>query len=181
MKCRQCRVDQSVEVRASAASIWEEVTQVDLASFRHSPYFTLLGIPKPLRAEVLRVGNGGARVATFSNGRRFTQEITDWQPNERFAFTFRADPGFRVGHCLDLSKGPLRMISGAYRIKAGSSAVQLILSSHYELDGIAGALIEGPVRLVLRAFQSSLLRGLRANAERRERGLAAKPQQGRAE
>lgn len=120
--CRRYVVEQSMEIQASAASIWKEVTQVDIASFRHPTYLRLLGIPKPLRAQVLRAGNGGARIARFSNGLRFSQEITDWQPNERFAFTFRADPGFRVAYCLDLSKGPVRMISGAYRISAEQSA-----------------------------------------------------------
>lgn len=162
-------IENSVRVDSSPESIWQEITNVDIASFRHPLYLSFLGIPKPLRAEVLRTGIGGVRVALFSNGLRFSQEITDWEPNERYGFTFEADPGFRVGHCLDLAAGPFRMISGAYRISQNDSHARLSLASRYELRGIAGLLLRWPVRLVLHLFQKYLLRGIRVNAESRER------------
>ncbi len=168
MRIRRHSLEQSVFVDASAASIWREVTQVDLASFRHPAYLAILGIPKPLHAEVVRSGVGGTRIATFSNGLRFCQEITDWQPHQCYAFTFRADPGFRVAYCLDLSGGPFRMVSGAYRIRPEQAAAELSLSSQYELHGIFGLLLSWPVRLVLHVFQAYLLGGIKANAERRE-------------
>lgn len=163
-------VEQSVRVQASPALVWHEVTEVNLESFRHPACLALLGIPKPVRAEVLGAEIGGTRIATFSNGMRFSQVITDWQPNERFAFTFRPDPGFRVAHWLDLSRGPFRMSSGAYRIRPGSGGVQLSLSSEYELRGVLGSLLAWPARLVLLLFQAHLLRGIKRSAECREPG-----------
>jgi hypothetical protein len=144
------------------------VTEVDIAAFRHPPYLALLGIPKPLRAEVVAPGVGGARTAFFSDGRRFTQEITEWRPYERYAFTFQADPGFRVAWFLDLSDGPFRMSSGAYRLVSVPDGVRLSLSSRYELRGLAGAGLCVPVWLVMALFQRYLLRGIKANAEREE-------------
>jgi hypothetical protein len=164
------RLTQSVHVDASRAAIWEQVTNLDIASFRHPAYLAILGIPKPLRAEVVAAGVGGARFATFSNGLRFSQRITDWQPNERFGFTFEADPGFRVAYCLDLARGPFRMRSGAYRIEPALAGARLSLMSEYELQGWVGALLRVPVGLVLLLFQAYLLRGIRRNAERREPG-----------
>ena len=61
------------------------------------------------------------------------------------------------------------MISGAYRIRPGQGAVELLLSSQYELRGITGPVLGWPVRLVLRPFQAYLLDRIRANAGRRER------------
>ena len=168
MNGRRHFVEQSVRVHASPAIVWHEVTEVDLESFRHPTYLSLLGIPKPVRAEILGADIGGIRIATFSNGMRFSQVITDWQPNERFAFTFRPDPGFRVAHCLDLSRGPFRMSSGAYRIRPEHGAVQLFLSSEYELRGVLGSLLAWPAKLVLLLFQAHLLHGIKRNAERRE-------------
>jgi hypothetical protein len=159
-----------VDVAAAPHRVWQEVTQVDIASFSHPAYLSALGIPKPLRAEVIRPGVGGARIAYFSNQLRFTQEITEWQPPERYAFTFKADPGFRVGYCLDLSEGPFRMVAGEYRLNGTEKGTRLILSSQYELCGVMGACLQFPVRRVLHLFQTSLLRGLRANSERRDRG-----------
>ena len=100
---------------------------------------------------------------------RFSQEITDWHPGQRYAFTFRADPGFRVAYALDLCDGPFRMVAGAYEMSATATGTRLALFSQYELRGATGALLGAPVRAVLGLFQQYLLRGIRANAERAER------------
>ncbi len=162
-------IEHSTFINAPAEVVWQHITEVDIASFRHPAYFALLGIPKPLRAEIVRAGVGGARTAFFANGRRFIQQITAWQPFERYAFTFQADPGFRVGYLLDLADGPFRMAAGAYHITPGDGGVTLALSSAYELHGLAGLGLRLPVRLVLELFQRYLLRGIKANAEREKR------------
>lgn len=169
MRIERHSIEHSVDVAAKAESIWQEVTQVDIASFRHPAYLAILGIPKPLRAEVVRPGVGGARIAYFLNGLRFTQEITEWQPPRRYGFTFKPDPGFRVAYCLDLSDGPFRMVAGAYRLSPTEVGTRLTLSSQYELRGVLGASLRLPVRLILDLFQTYLLRGIQANSERRAR------------
>ena len=171
MAMRHNTIEHTIHINATAESVWQHITEVDIASFRHPTYFALLDIPKPLRAEVVEPGVGGARTAFFSNGLRFTQKITEWQPPERYAFTFRADPGFRVAYFLDLSDGPFRMKCGAYRIAPGQGGARLSLSSQYELYGIVGASLHIPVGLVLSLFQRYLLRGIKANAERQEMTL----------
>jgi len=168
MRTKRHRIEHSVNIAASAPCVWREVTQVDIASFRHPAYLSILGIPKPLRAEVTRPGVGGARLAFFANGRRFSQEITEWQPCERYAFTFNPDPGFRVAYCLDLSDGPFRILEGAYQLRPMGAETRLCLASDYELRGAVGACLRWPVRLVLHLFQTYLLRGIRINSERRE-------------
>lgn len=161
----QYMIEYSIPIKASPQSVWQHITEVDIASFQHPAYFSLLGIPKPLRAEVVEPGVGGARTAFFANGLRFSQEITEWQPYERYAFTFQADPGFRVGYLLDLSDGPFRMKAGTYRITSRPGGVCLALASQYELEGMAGMFLRIPVRLILALFQRYLLRGIKANAE----------------
>lgn len=166
MQIKRYRIEHSAHVAASPEAVWQEVTQVDIAAFRHPAYLALLNIPKPLRAELLRPGIGGVRIAHFSNKRRFSQEITEWQPPERYAFTFRAEPGFRVAYMLDLAAGPFRMLAGAYKLSRTAHGTQLTLWSEYELRGAAGACLRLPVGLVLHLFQAYLLRGIRTNAER---------------
>ncbi|MFN8457513.1 MAG: SRPBCC family protein [Anaerolineae bacterium] len=164
-------LEHSTQIHASAETVWQHITEVDIAAFRHPAYFALLGIPKPLRAEIAQPGVGGARTAFFSNGRRFIQQITEWQPYERYAFTFQADPGFRVAYLLDLSGGPFQMKAGTYRLTPKQEGVWLSLSSQYELYGLSGVCLWVPVRLVLALFQRYLLRGIKANAERQEMTL----------
>ncbi len=161
-------LEHSIHINAPAEAVWRHITQVDIAAFRHPAYFTLLGIPKPLRAEIVQPGVNGARTAFFANGLRFSQVITEWQPYERYAFTFQADPGFRVAYLLDLSDGPFRMIAGTYHLTAEQRGVRLSLSSQYALYGLRGMRLRLPVRLVLALFQRYLLRGIKANAERQE-------------
>jgi hypothetical protein len=96
---RQCTIENSLHINASAESVWRHITEVDVASFRHPTYFSVLGIPKPLRAEIVEPNVGGTRTALFSNGLCFSQRITEWQPHERYAFTFRADPVFEWHTC----------------------------------------------------------------------------------
>jgi hypothetical protein len=163
-------IESSVNVRAPARVVWNEVTKVDIASFRHPLYFRALGIPKPLSANVVTAGVGGDRVAHFSNGRRFSQQITDWIPNARYAFTFCPDPGFRVGWLFDLNRGPFRLLSGAYRLEQYDSGIALTLTTCYQLSGPAGAILRLPVKTVLHLFQKYLLSGIRRNAELRAAG-----------
>lgn len=165
MRTKRYQLAHAAQVAASPETVWQEVTQVDIAAFPHHAYLSLLGIPKPLRAELLRPGLGGVRVAHFANNRRFSQAITAWEPPEHYAFTFTADPGFRVAYVLDLATGPFRMVAGAYTLRPAGHGTALTLSSEYELRGALGACLYGPVLLVLHHFQTYLLRGIRANAE----------------
>lgn len=172
MSIHQHTIERSIRVHASAATVWTHITEVDLASFRHPWYFVALGIPKPLRAEIDQPGRAGRRTEFFANGRRFLQAITEWEPNQAYAFTFGVEPGFRVAHVLDLGRGPFRIKAGAYGIVQAENCVQLSLASGYELRGELGALLHPPVRLVLSLFQRSLPRGIKANAERPTRNPA---------
>lgn len=158
-------VEHVARVRAPAAVVWTHVTEVDIAAIPKTWWMTVLGVPHPLRAEIASAGVGGCRTAHFAGGYRFTQEITAWSPPEEYAFTFRADEGFRVGHVLDLATGPFRMLSGRYLISTLDGHVLLTLTSRYALHGLAGRLLRLPVYLTMCAFQRYLLRGIRLTAE----------------
>lgn len=171
MRTELHKIEHSIQINATAEVVWQHITVVDIASFRHPPYFAMLGIPKPLHAEVVAPGVGGTRTAFFTGQHTFVQTITAWQPCEQYAFTFRASPGFRVAYCLDLADGPFQMQAGAYHITPSSDGVRLFLTSQYALYGRIGRCLSVPVRLVLALFQRYLLRGIKANAERQAKSL----------
>jgi hypothetical protein len=85
--------------------VWDQIVNVDIASYPHPGYFRIAGIPNPLRAEVVADGVGGRRIAYFDNGKRFLQQITAWEPPREYAFTFNPEKGFRVAYFFDLSDG----------------------------------------------------------------------------
>jgi len=167
------RIEQSVEIRASANEVWNQIVDLDIASFQHPAIFRLLDIPKPLHAELTKSGLGGVRTAFFAGGKEFKQEVVRWEPPQAqentssFNFTIHACEGFRVGYFLDLHNGPFQMKAGGYRIESTEHGVRLSLSSEYELRGLFGVLLYLPVRLTLYFFQAYLLPGIRRNAEKK--------------
>lgn len=124
----------------------------------------MLGIPKPLHAELFEERSERRRVAYFANGKRFSQEITSWKPLESYAFTFRADPGFKVAFFLDLSNGPFRLVSGEYHMTGANGGIEVTLTSTYFVGGFM-RLLSLPIALVMRAFQRYLLSAIKKSCE----------------
>ncbi len=67
MQIRKCNIKNSTRINAPIKYVWQQITEVDIAAFQHPMYLRALGIPKPLRAEVVEAGVGGVRIAFFNN------------------------------------------------------------------------------------------------------------------
>lgn len=157
----------TIDIGASAEDVWREVTHVDVTAFRLPRVLGWMGIPKPMRSEIHTVGLQRERVAHFSNGCKFHQRITRWEPLKEYAFTFHTEPGFRVGYVLDLATGPFRIKDSAYRLEQRTEGTRVILTGSYELHGFGGWCLTFPVKVILSAMQRFLLNGIKKNAERR--------------
>lgn len=152
-----------IVLKAEPDAIWREITNVAVAGFDFPWIFRVLGVPKPLSAEVIKVGVGGYRVAKFSNGAEFHQNILEWEVNKKYRFQFNATRNFRVGHFMNLSKGPFQILTGGYDLLDHKEGILLLLSSNYQLQGILGAIMHLPFRWVVYAFQKHLLKGIAHN------------------
>ena len=161
----ESRIKSSVYVKATIDVIWRNVTEVDISNFRHPWYLALLDIPKPLSAEVIKGDVGGARIAYFENGKKFSQFITKWEPMRHYGFTFSPDPDFRVCFFFDISSGVFQMISGAYELNEKEQFVELSLTSNYRLRP-PWEWLNIPVRTVLTLFQKYLLSSIASNSEK---------------
>lgn len=156
----------SVRVVAPPETVWSNITNVRIDSSVPPRLFTLLGIPKPLHAELFEKPPERRRVAYFANGKRFSQEITWWKPLEGYAFTFRADQGFKVAFVLDLARGPFRLVSGEYHMAEREGGIDLTLTSTYFVGGLM-RLCSLPFAIVMRAFQRYLLSAIKQSCEER--------------
>lgn len=164
----------STSVASSAERVWAEITDVDIANYANPRVFRLMGIPHPLRAEVLADGVGGQRIAYFATGKRFVQRITTWEPLREYAFTFNPEKGFRVAFFFDLSDGVIQLVSGAYLLDSDNldrenNTTRIRLSTSYSIDRRAYLLLDPPVRVVLQMFQRYLLRSIKRNVQRHDR------------
>ncbi len=156
-------VHNAIILKAKPDDIWQEITNVAVADFDFPWLFRLLEVPKPLSAEVIKEGVGGYRVAKFSNGAEFHQNILEWEVNKKYRFQFNATKNFRVGYWMNLSKGPFQIVTGGYDLLQRDDGVFLILSSNYQLHGLLGAIMHIPFRMVVYGFQKHLLKGIAHN------------------
>lgn len=111
------RIANQIQLNQKSEVVWKAITNVSVSKAPFSIWFVLLGIPKPLSAEVKKEGIGGYRVAHFSNGAQFHQEILDWDLYSNYRFSFNPTENFRVGHFWKLSKGPFSIETGGYKIE----------------------------------------------------------------
>ena len=154
----------SARVRAPIANVWDQITNVDIHSFPHPRYFRFLGIPNPLRAEVIDSGVGGQRIAYFDTGKRFIQQITVWDPHREYAFTFNPEPGFKVVFCFDLADGVVQIATGYYVLDEQGATTTIQLGTEYSIDRRFAPLLGIPVWVVLRGFQRYLLKAIAHSA-----------------
>lgn len=157
-------LESSLRIDAAIDHVWQCVTDVDLTTYPHPSIFRLLGVPRPLRAELEGGGVGACRTAWFDNGKRFRQVVSEWRPPSSLRFSFTADPGFRAGYLFDLSAGPFRILEGWYHLEAlQATATRATLGSRYRCSIPRMLLAPWGIRRVLAAYQRLLLRKIGAN------------------
>ena len=169
MKNASRHINQSIEssilIEAPIEVVWENITDVKIEEFSDPFLFKLLNIPKPLKAEIVAEGKGGKRIAYFSSGKKFNQEILEWELHKRYAFSFNRDKGFKVGYLLDISDGVFQIKTGAYTLEQkNDSVVELKLSTDFSLHRYVYPFFIIPVYIVLRVFQRYLLTSIRKNS-----------------
>ena len=153
-------------IDAAPSRVWQYVTDVEATAYTLPAAFTLLGVPRPLRAELSGAGLGARRTACFDNGKCFRQVVTAWEPARHLRFRFNPDPGFRVGYFFDLSRGPFRILEGWYRLEPdGSTATRLSLGTLYYCSLPAVSVFPSIIARVLPAYQRFLLRAIQANCK----------------
>jgi hypothetical protein len=159
-------VESSCHIEAEIGTVWQHVTDVDAMAHPHPAIFKILGVPRPLRAELKGTGVGAARTAWFDNGKRFTQAVSEWRPPNYLRFSFTADPGFRAGYLFDLSCGPFRILEGWYQLDESTpAATRATLGTRYFCSIYPVFMIPLIIRRVLLAYQRFLLRMIKANCE----------------
>lgn len=158
-------ITSEIEINARTEVIWTEITNVQIEKFSDPKIFRLLGIPRPLKANLLIEGEGGKRIAYFDNGKRFIQEITKWKPHSEYSFNFNPEKGFVVAYFFDLSEGVFKVPRGSYNLSVTDNKTVLKLSTSYSLDNRVYYVFNFPVKIILRAFQNYLLTSIKQNSE----------------
>ncbi len=158
-------ISYTIAINGYPEVIWDNITNVQIEQFSDPLAFRLLGIPRPLKADLITEGEGGKRIAYFDTGKRFIQEITTWEPLKEYSFNFNPEKCFVVGYFFDISDGIFKVPNGSYFLRNKGDEIELKLATTYSLDRRIYFLFNIPVRVILKAFQKYLLTSIKKNNE----------------
>src|SRR5262249_6744741 len=113
-----------IDINAPLDTVWRDAVEVrDIQAGEQTWTFThaLLGVPRPLDAQLMRRDGGLVRRATWQGDIQFYEIVTQWRPDQSVAWTFDI-PETAANRLLDehlrLDRGYLRLDGGAYELKA---------------------------------------------------------------
>lgn len=165
-------VSNSIRIHAPAPVVWRNIARVQAISPSElRPTWThRIGFPRPVEATLSREGVGGIRHASFERGVLFLETVTVWKPNERLAFTIRADsahiPSTTLDEHVTIGGRYFDVLDGEYRIEPLPNGDTLLyLTSHQRLttnfNGYAGLWTDA----VMQSLQTSILQVIRHRCE----------------
>jgi len=133
-------VDTSILIHASPDIVWKNIERVrEIQASELEPSWThRIGFPAPLEATLSSEGIGGVRHATFTGGVLFIENVDEWQPNQRLAFSIHAQssqiPKWTLDDHVRVGGRFLDVLRGEYVIEPVSNGVVCLrLSSKHRL------------------------------------------------
>ena len=134
-------VNTAITIHASAPIVWRNIERVRaIAPAELKPsWANLIGFPRPVEATLSHEGVGGVRNASFEHGLNFVETVTDWDPDQRIAFTIVADtaaiPSTTLDEHVTVGGRFFDVLTGEYRIEPLANGDTLLhLASHQRLS-----------------------------------------------
>jgi hypothetical protein len=135
------QVENVIDIQAPAPVVWKNIARVRAIHPQELPssWSHNIGFPDPVEATLSHEGVGGVRDASFTGGVLFIETVDVWEPQQRLAFSIRAqtdripattlDEHVRVG-------GPFfDVLRGEYRLEPlGNGKIRLHLSSQHRVS-----------------------------------------------
>jgi hypothetical protein len=162
----------TVVIHASAADVWNQIYAVPAIDAKELPnqWIYLLGFPRPISAEIDKMGVGGRRHATFERDVSFYEVVTLWEPERKLSFTIKADPEFIPHTAFDehiiVGGRFYDVLDGTYEIEELSKGVcELNLSSTHRLSTRFNWYAGWWSEWVMNQIQGSILEVIRKRCE----------------
>jgi hypothetical protein len=135
------QVENVVDIQAPAPVIWRNIERVRAIDPKELPssWSHTIGFPNPVEATLSHEGVGGVRNASFTGGVFFIETVDVWEPEQRLAFSIKAqtdmippttlDEHVRVG-------GPyFDVLRGEYRLEPlANGKIRLHLFSRHRVS-----------------------------------------------
>lgn len=130
-----------IRIHAPATTVWRNVERVPAISPSElgPSWAHAIGFPSPVEATLSFEGVGGVRHATFEHGLLFIETVTAWQPQQRIAFSIKADtehiPPTTLDEHVSIGGRYFDVLDGEYRLEPlPNGDILLHLTSHQRLS-----------------------------------------------
>ncbi len=158
-----------IQIDASVEDVWAHIKTVYAITEEEQAWnwLHLIGLPQPISADLSHEGVGGVRDATFDNGLRFDETITEWEHHERIRFDIVETSESLLPPPLNLIDGEtFDVIEGMYEIEPlEDGTIMLHLTSQHYLSTRFNEYGSYWTDLIMTDLQDYILRIVKARAE----------------
>jgi hypothetical protein len=168
-------VASEIRIHASPTTVWHNIERVPTISPTELQpnWAQRIGFPRPVEATLSYEGIGGVRHATFEHGLLFIETITDWKPEQRLAFSIKADtaviPPTTLDEHVTIGGRYFDVLDGEYRVEPLSNGDTLLhLTSHQRLSTNFNSYAGLWTDAVMQNLQTSILQVIQHRAESRK-------------
>ena len=166
-------VKNSVVINAPIDVVWRQLANVSYIAEGEFPmsFSQLIGIPRPLQADMDAQGVGAVRTSKWQNGVVFKEVITDWQPNKQMLYQFDIDPDLIPDNALDkhvkLGGEYFSPLYGGYYL-AETANGQTVLTLKTTVEDNTNFTIYSRLwgEVIFQDFHNSLLKLMKSRAEK---------------
>lgn len=170
---RMCGMENSIEINAPAARIWDNVTRVRMISEAENRVGInhFLGMPRPLEAILDTAAVGGYRKAVFERGMVFHEKVTNYEAERLMKFTIDAKPEEIPPTAMDehivVGGDYFDVLTGEYLLESlGEGRFRLRLSSRFVVSTPFNFYSGWWAEWIMSDIQENILQVIRRRSER---------------
>ncbi len=165
-------VKNTIVINAPVDVVWQQLANVSQIHEGEYPssFSQLIGIPRPIRADMSGDGVGAIRTSQWQKNVVFKEVITEWLPNEKMLYNFEIDPELIPDHALDqhvkLGGEYFSPLHGGYELVASGNNQTLLSLKTTVLDNTNFGIysrVWGEV--IFQDFHRALLKLMKVRAE----------------
>jgi uncharacterized membrane protein len=166
-------VKNSIVINAPIDVVWRQLANVSYIAEREFPmsFSQLIGIPRPLQADMNAQGVGAVRTSKWQKNIVFKEVITDWQQNKQMLYQFDIDPDLIPDNALDkhvkLGGEYFSPLYGGYYL-AETANGQTVLTLKTTVEDNTNFTIYSRLwgEVIFQDFHNSLLKLMKSRAEK---------------
>jgi hypothetical protein len=164
----------SIIIESNPEKIWQNVTSVKEIKSQddNSRLITLLGFPKPVKAELDTLAVGGFRKAIFERGLVFNETVTEYENQKLMTFQIKANtfeiPSTTLDEHILIGGEYFDMLNGTYKLKKiNTNRYELILYSNFSMKTTFNSYASIWGNWIMKDIQNNILKVIKNRSEQK--------------